>query len=217
MRMNNANDIDAYIAAFPQSTQKLLKQFRATVRKAAPKAEEKISYGMPAFTLYGNLVYFAGYKNHIGFYPGPGAIKNFQKELSVYKGAKGSVQFPLDKPLPLELISKIVKFRVQADEEKAELKKLVKSLRTCPKGHQYHKSSDCPTCPVCEQERKPKDGFLSTLSAPARRALENKKITRLKQLANYSEAEILELHGMGPGSLPKLRAALKTAGLHFKK
>ncbi|TXK72265.1 RNA polymerase alpha subunit C-terminal domain-containing protein [Paenibacillus sp. N3.4] len=91
-----------------------------------------------------------------------------------------------------------------------------KSLRTCIKGHKYFKSSDCPTCPICEQERKPDNGFLSVLSAPARRALENNGITTLEQLSNYSEAEILQFHGMGPGSLPKLRTALQTNGLSFK-
>ncbi|MEH7177565.1 RNA polymerase alpha subunit C-terminal domain-containing protein [Neobacillus vireti] len=91
-----------------------------------------------------------------------------------------------------------------------------KTLRTCDKGHQYYKSSDCPTCPTCEQERKPESGFLSTLSAPARRALESNGIITLQQLANFSEKEILKFHGMGPASLPKLRSALETKGLAFK-
>ncbi len=89
-------------------------------------------------------------------------------------------------------------------------------LRTCNKGHKYYKSSDCPTCPICEQELKPEHGFLSILSAPARRALENNGITTLQQLANFSEGEILQFHGMGPGSLPKLRTALEASGLSFK-
>lgn len=91
------------------------------------------------------------------------------------------------------------------------------TLRTCPKGHQYYKSSDCPTCPICEQEQAPKDGFLSQFSAPARRALENAGIKTVKQLAKYSQKEIMALHGMGPASLPKLKAALKEAGLDFKE
>ncbi len=90
-----------------------------------------------------------------------------------------------------------------------------KTLKVCDNGHKYYKSSDCPTCPICEQERKPVDGFLSNLSAPARRALENNGITTLEQLSNYSEAEILTFHGMGPASLPKLRAALEEEGLDF--
>lgn len=93
---------------------------------------------------------------------------------------------------------------------------LQKNLRTCSKGHQYYKSSDCPTCPICEQERKPESGFLSVLSAPARRALVHHGITSLQQLSAYSEKDILQFHGMGPASLPKLRAALQDNGLSFK-
>lgn len=91
-----------------------------------------------------------------------------------------------------------------------------KNLRTCEKGHPYYKSSDCPTCPICEQEKKPATGFLSALSAPARRALDNAGIITLSQLAQYSEEDILQFHGLGPASLPTLRAALKAAGLAFK-
>ncbi|MFT3681097.1 MAG: RNA polymerase alpha subunit C-terminal domain-containing protein [Ferruginibacter sp.] len=89
------------------------------------------------------------------------------------------------------------------------------TLRTCSKGHQYYKSSDCPVCPVCEKERTTGESFLSALSAPARRALENAGITTLKQLSKKSEAAVLKLHGMGPASIPKLRSALKEAGLSF--
>ncbi|HOZ86183.1 MAG TPA: RNA polymerase alpha subunit C-terminal domain-containing protein [Bacteroidia bacterium] len=92
-----------------------------------------------------------------------------------------------------------------------------KNLRTCSKGHQYYKSSDCPTCPFCEDARKPNDGFLSLLSAPARRALEKEGITTLKKLSINTIAGILKLHGMGPASIPKLQAALKKEGLAFKK
>ena len=91
-----------------------------------------------------------------------------------------------------------------------------KTLRTCKNGHQYYKSSDCPGCPVCEEERKPKDNFLSLLVAPARRALENNNITTLQQLSKFSEKEILKLHGMGPGSIPKLKMILKEKRLSFK-
>ncbi|MFJ7725314.1 RNA polymerase alpha subunit C-terminal domain-containing protein [Neobacillus sp. NPDC097160] len=90
-----------------------------------------------------------------------------------------------------------------------------KNLRTCNQGHKYYKSSDCPTCPTCEQERKPENGFLSLLSAPARRALENNGITSLQELAKYSEKEILQFHGMGPASLPKLKSAMNENGLSF--
>ena len=113
------NNIDEYIASFPEKTRELLEQFRATIRKAAPEAGETINYGMPTFTLKGNLVHFAAFKNHIGFYPTSSGIEAFKKDLSAYAGAKGSVQFPIDKPIPFELISKIVKFRVKESIEKA--------------------------------------------------------------------------------------------------
>jgi len=118
--------IDEYIAAFSGKTQKILEQVRATIKAAAPEAQEKISYQMPTFFLNGNLVHFAAFKNHIGLYPTPNGIEAFKKELSVYKGAKGSVQFPLDQPMPLELIGKIVKYRVAENMAKAKKKKEVK-------------------------------------------------------------------------------------------
>ena len=92
-----------------------------------------------------------------------------------------------------------------------------KNLKTCSKGHKFYKTSDCPVCPICENENKPETGFLSLISAPARRALESRGIKTLQQLSGFSEAEILKFHGLGPGSLPKLRSALKTIGLSFKK
>jgi uncharacterized protein YdhG (YjbR/CyaY superfamily) len=114
--------IDEYIATFPEETQKILEELRATIKAAAPDAEEKISYQMPAFALKGNLVYFAAWKNHIGFYPTSRGTQAFEHELSMYESAKGSVKFPIDKPLPLELISKIVKFRVAENLKNAERK-----------------------------------------------------------------------------------------------
>lgn len=122
MISTKAIDVDEYIAEFPKDTQKILKQLRSTILKAAPGAEEGISYQMPAYKYHGMLVYFAGYKTHVGFYPTPSGIEAFKKELSVYKGAKGSVQFPLDKPLPLQLITKIVKFRMKENLETASIK-----------------------------------------------------------------------------------------------
>jgi uncharacterized protein YdhG (YjbR/CyaY superfamily) len=106
------NSIDEYIMTFPQEVQKILKELREVIKTAAPEAEEKISYQMPTFYLKGNLVHFAAYKRHVGFYPAPSGIEAFKEELSDYESAKGSVRFPIDKTLPLELISKIVKFRV---------------------------------------------------------------------------------------------------------
>ncbi len=115
--------IDEYIATFPPDIQPLLEQVRATIKKAAPDAAEMISYNVPAFKLGAMLVWFGGYTNHIGLYPRRSAIEAFLKELAVYKGAKGSVQFPYDKPLPLDLITRIVKFRVNENMERIARKK----------------------------------------------------------------------------------------------
>ena len=112
--------VDEYISSFPKETQKILKDIRATIKAAAPDAEEKISYQMPTFYLNGNLIHFAAYKNHIGIYPTPNGIESFKKELSKYKGAKGSVRLPIDEPMPLKLISRIVKFRVAENLKKAK-------------------------------------------------------------------------------------------------
>ncbi len=112
--------IDEYILQFPPEVQEILEKVRETVKESAPDAEEKISYQMPAFALHGNLVYFAAFKEHIGFYPTSSGITAFKHELSEYKGGKGTIQFPLGKPIPYELISKIVKFRVAENSKKAE-------------------------------------------------------------------------------------------------
>ncbi len=113
--------IDDYINGFPVDVQEQLQQIRETIKNAAPAASEKISYGMPTFFLNGNLIHFAGYKNHIGLYPAPQGIEAFKEELSVYKGAKGSVQFPLDKPMPLDLIARITKYRVEKQSKKVKI------------------------------------------------------------------------------------------------
>jgi uncharacterized protein YdhG (YjbR/CyaY superfamily) len=123
MEKKSHQDIDEYIAGFPSDVQVKLEKLRATIRQAAPEAQEKISYQMPTFFLEGNLVHFAAYKNHVGFYPTPSGIEHFKEPLSVYKGAKGSVQFPLDQPIPYELVSKIVLFRVQENLAKAAAKR----------------------------------------------------------------------------------------------
>ena len=110
--------IDEYISRFPEDVQNILLKVRAVIKESAPDAMEKISYQMPCFYLKGNLVYFGGFKHHIGFYPTGSGIEAFKGELSAYKWAKGSVQFPLEKPIPFELISKIVKFRVKENLKK---------------------------------------------------------------------------------------------------
>jgi len=121
---NNAKNIDEYVAGFPKEIQAMLEQIRETIRKVAPKAEEAIKYAIPTFVLNGkNLVHFAAFKNHIGFYPTPTGIESFKKELSKYKQGKGSVQFPLDEPMPLALITKIVKFNMVRNAEAVAKKK----------------------------------------------------------------------------------------------
>ncbi len=115
--------IDEYIAGFPENVQIIVEELRQVIRDSAPGAEEAISYQMPVFKLKGNLVYFAAFKNHIGLYPTPTGTEQFKKELSVYEGGKGSIRFPLDKPIPYGLISRIVKFRVKENLEKAEARR----------------------------------------------------------------------------------------------
>jgi uncharacterized protein YdhG (YjbR/CyaY superfamily) len=178
--------VDEYISNFPVDVQKLLQRVRTTIRQVVPEAEEVIKYAMPTYVWQNiNLVHFAGYKNHVGFYPVPSAIEAFQKELSTYKGAKGSVQFPIDQPMPLDLIRRIVEFRKKETEQKAIKKK------------------------------KP-EGPFTDLSAPAQRALANNGITSLKALSQYTEKQLLQFHGMGPGSIPKIKNALAAEGLSFK-
>jgi uncharacterized protein YdhG (YjbR/CyaY superfamily) len=116
-------NIDQYIAGFPPDVQAILEKIRQTIKTAAPDAEETISYQMPTFRLHGNLVHFAAFKNHIGFYPAPGGIVAFQEELAPYKGGKGSIRFPLDQPIPYKLIGRIVAHRVKENLEKAEAKR----------------------------------------------------------------------------------------------
>ena len=115
--------IDEYINTFPEGVQRILNEVRQTIKDAAPEAEETINYGIPTFTLNGNLVHFAAFENHIGFYPTPSGMEAFKKELSSYKGAKGSVQFPIDQALPLPLIRRIVEFRVKENLERKQKKK----------------------------------------------------------------------------------------------
>lgn len=114
--------IDEYIATFPEEIQTILQEIRETIKAAAPDAEEKISYQMPTFALKGNLVHFAAFKNHIGFYPTPSGTEAFKEEIANYQAAKGSIRFPLDEPMPLDLITRIVKMRVDENLKKAELK-----------------------------------------------------------------------------------------------
>ena len=187
---NKPETIDEYISLYPLEVQELLQKVRMVIKKAAPEAIEAIKYQLPTFVLNGNLVHFGAFKNHIGFYPAPSGISVFKQELSVYESGKGSIQFPMDGEIPYDLISKIVKFRVQENLEKVKTKTKKISANI--------------------------DAFPDSLGAPAKRALENNGIKTLKQLSEYRESEILKFHGMGPSSLPKLREALLAVGLSFK-
>lgn len=124
MKKDSIATVDDYIAGFPSPVKKILSAMRKTIKSAAPNAEELISYQMPAYKYKGVLVYFAAFEKHIGFYATPTGHSAFKKELSQYKTGKGSVQFPLTEPLPLELVKRIVQFRVKENEEK-EMKKTI--------------------------------------------------------------------------------------------
>jgi uncharacterized protein YdhG (YjbR/CyaY superfamily) len=133
-KVSAANEVDRYIAQFPEETRAQLETIRTLIRKAAPEAEEVISYGMPTYKLKKNLVHFAGYKEHIGFYPTPQPIVEFHKELAKYKTSKGAVQFPIEEKIPSALVNKIVKYRVKQETagKKAAVKKTV-STKTATK------------------------------------------------------------------------------------
>jgi len=123
MKKQSIESVDSYIQSSPPEIQKKLRQLRSMIRSAAPAAVEKISYRMPTFFLNGNLVYFAAFKNHIGFHPGSKAIEKFSKELASYEGSKGTVRFPFDSPIPAALIKKIVRYRVKENLEKEAKRK----------------------------------------------------------------------------------------------
>jgi uncharacterized protein YdhG (YjbR/CyaY superfamily) len=123
MTRKTPKSVDAYIAAFPKDVQAKLKKIRASIGKAAPKAEERISYGIPAYIQDGPVIYFAGFANHISIYPAPRSAPEFQDALAAYKGGKGTVQFPLDEKIPFGLITRIVKFRVRGRKERQAVRK----------------------------------------------------------------------------------------------
>ncbi len=129
MKAKKAKDIDEYIADFPVDVQLLLQKVRTAIRKAAPKAEEAIKYQMPTFVLNGNLIHFAGYKNHIGIYPGSRPVEEFKDELTRYETSKGTIRLPLDKPIPVGLITKITKFCVKRNIERAVSRQAAKVKR----------------------------------------------------------------------------------------
>ncbi|HNR06299.1 MAG TPA: DUF1801 domain-containing protein [Saprospiraceae bacterium] len=220
MQNIGAETVDDYLSAFPAEIRIRLEQIRKVILKAAPEAREGISFYIPAYRYHGKLVRFAAYDRHIGFYPGAGAIQAFKTALAPYVCSKGAVHLPLHGPLPLKLLREMILFRVKENMEKQDLKSMTsiagKKKKTCPRGHVFNKSSDCPVCPVCASLARPREGFLSKISAPARRALEAKGILELSQLSKYTEQEILSLHGIGNKAMIELRLALEEKGLRFK-
>jgi uncharacterized protein YdhG (YjbR/CyaY superfamily) len=129
MKRTVAKDVDEYISGFPEDVAKKLSQIRKTIKAAVPKAEEMISYGIAGYKQDGMLIYFAGFTNHVSVYPAPRGSAEFKKELADYKGGKGTVQFPLDKPIPLDLVKRIIKFRLKENEAKAATKKITKTSK----------------------------------------------------------------------------------------
>ena len=215
--MKKVNTVEEYISGFDPPVQNILRQIRKTLQTVAPSATEVISYQIPTFVLHGNLVHYAAFKNHIGFYPGPSGIKECIQELSGFRHAKGTIQFPLHLPVPYDLIRKITAFRVKENLEKSDRKNAGKKAKICKEGHSFFKTSECPVCPVCEKNRQPNEGILSFLGAPARRALEQKEIDTFLKLSRMKESELLALHGFGPSSIIRLRKALEEKGLSFSK
>ena len=120
---SSSSKVDDFIAKYPPDVQQILQKIRGIIREVAPEAQEKLNYGIPTFTLNGNLVHYSALKDHIGFYPTPSGIEKFKKQLSAYEGAKGSVKFPLDQPIPYDLIRKVTEFRVKEQQAKAKKKK----------------------------------------------------------------------------------------------
>ena len=185
--MITSKQIDEYILTFPEETQGKLNKLRSIIQKEVPNATETFKYAMPTFDLYGNLVHFAGYKHHIGFYPSPSGLKAFKEEIAKYPNSKGAVQFPLNQELPIELIQKIVQFRINENRE------------AFVKGN-----------------KKAVYFFIDGLSAPVQRALISNNITNLEELANFTQTEILSFHGIGKTAIPILEKALFDHNLTFK-
>ncbi len=185
--MITSKEIDEYILSFPDETQAKLNTLRLIIQKEVPNAIETFKYAMPTFDLYGNLVHFAGYKHHIGFYPAPSGLKAFKAEIEKFPNSKGAVQFPLDQELPVELIQKIVQFRIKEN-----------------------------TDVFVRGNKKAVYFFVDGLSAPAQRALIANNITNLAELSNFTLTEILSFHGIGKTAIPILEKALLDHNLTFK-
>lgn len=204
------NLIKTYFSAFPMEVQQRLAKLREFIKRQIPEAEELISYGIPTFKYFHNLVHYAGYEHHIGFYPGADAMKHFAQELSAYKSGKGSVQFPLNEEIPLDLIKRMVNYRVEENN-----KKLLQNARysMCVNRHVHLKKV---VCPICGQPDVLKEDDFSMLSNPAQRALAANGIDTWKSLANYDVNTILSWHGIGKSAIPKLREECEKRGLKLK-
>ncbi len=213
--------ITAHFQQFSSKQKHTLQALRQLFLSLLPEyADETISYGMPAFKFDKKALWYAGWKKHYSVYFIPQIMAQYKKKLKTFKTTKSAINIPWETAIPEKLLTQMTNTLItQAGfyKKAANITKPSKATKkTCAQGHQFTKSSDCPTCPICEKSKTPK-GFLHLLSAPARRALENHNITTLTTLAKHAEQDLLALHGFGPASLPALRTALKTAGLSFKK
>jgi uncharacterized protein YdhG (YjbR/CyaY superfamily) len=203
-------EVSNYINSFPKETQVHLNKVRSFIKSIIPEAEEVMSYGIPTFNYYHNLVHFAGYERHIGFYPGAGAMKHFAKDFSRYKSGKGSVQFPLNQEIPFDLIEQVVNYRVEENK-----KKLLQNAKysLCVNYHVHLKKE---ICPICGQPDILKDDDFSMLSNPAQRALASNGIDTWKNLAQFDLNTILSWHGIGKSAVPKIKEELDKRGLKLK-
>lgn len=189
------DSVDQYIATFPPEVQAILQEVRATIKAAVPEAEERISYQIPTFFLHGNLIHYAAYEKHIGMYPPPSGTQPFVQELLKYKTGKGTMRFPIDKPLPLDLIVELVKFRAAENLAKATEKAKKKK-------------------PLSKKQAPPGD-LPDGLSQPALRALAGAGIQNLVQVSAHTAVEISKMHGIGPTAIVLLEKALAEKGLSF--
>ncbi len=188
-----------YIAQFPLPVRTHLKELRALIRKLAPQAKERISYGIAAFEWNGPLVYIAGFKNHVSFFPTSSGVSPFKSELKGFKTSRGTIQFPLDQPLPLRLISQIVHYRM-------------KELR-----HPRTGRGLCDADAVKKFDTSGLSEEFSVLAKPAQRALVNAGVLTVVALSKKSEAEVRAFHGMGPKAVVELKLILKSHGRKFPK
>ena len=187
--------VDEYIASFPPEVQAILEELRAAIKASVPDVEERISYQIPSYFRNGDLIHFAAYKKHIGMYPAPDGPQPFVQELLKFKSERATLRFPIDKPLPLDLITELIKFRYAENLALAE----AKARKKKPAAGKPQSPNDLPV----------------KLSQPAQRALAAAGIQSLEQVSRFSEKEISKLHGIGPNALALLHQALEEKGLSF--